>query len=64
MMLQEPVRIRDFVITKNNWIYAVVSYDNEPHICGFLRYIPDKNGDRVAGTVRGFAKSASKKHGS
>ena len=56
MILQEPVRIRDFVITKNNWIYAVVSYDNEPHIRGFLRYIPDKNGDRVSRDGMRFRK--------
>ncbi|HYC19746.1 MAG TPA: DNA polymerase subunit beta [Candidatus Bathyarchaeia archaeon] len=56
MMLQEPVRIRDFVVTKNDWIYAVVSYDNEPHIRGFLRYIPDKNGDRVSRDGTRFRK--------
>jgi len=54
--LQEPVRIRDFVIAKNRWIYAAVSYDNEPHIWGFLRYIPDKNGDRVSRDGTRFRK--------
>jgi hypothetical protein len=56
MMLHEPVRIRDFVIAKNNWIYAVVSYDNEPYIWGFLRYIPDKNGQRVSRDGTRFRK--------
>jgi predicted nucleotidyltransferase len=55
-MLHEPVRIRDFVVAKNNWIYAVVSYDNEPHIRAFLRYAPDKNGERVSRDGTRFRK--------
>jgi len=47
MKVREPVRIRDFVITENNWVCAVVSYDNEPKVRAFLRYIPDRNGARV-----------------
>jgi len=56
MMLNEPVRIRDFVITKNNWILAVVSYENTAFIQGFLRYVPDKNGDRVRRDGKRFRK--------
>ncbi len=46
-MTSEPIRIRDFVISKNGWIFAVASYDNKDVVRGFLRYIPDKNGERV-----------------
>jgi predicted nucleotidyltransferase len=56
MMLNEPVRIRDFVITKKDWIFAVVSYDNKAFIEGFLRYVPDKNGDRVRRDGKRFRK--------
>jgi len=42
-------RIRDFVITKNDWIFSVVSYDlgGEDVKC-LLRYIPDEKGERVS----------------
>jgi hypothetical protein len=56
MTVGEPVRIRDFVITKNNLIFAVVSYDNEKSIQGFLRYMPDRNGDRVRADGKRFRK--------
>ena len=56
MIRSDPVRIRDFVITKENWIFAVVSYDNKAFIQGFLRYIPDKNGDRVRQDGKRFRK--------
>ena len=56
MTADQPVRIRDFVITKKDLIFAVVSYDNEKFIQGFLRYIPDKNGDRMRADGRRFRK--------
>ncbi len=56
MMPNEIVRIRDFVITKRNWIFAVVSYDNKSFIQGFLRYVPDKNGNRVRQDGKRFRK--------
>jgi hypothetical protein len=42
-------RIRDFVITKHDWIFSVVSYDfgGEGLKC-LLRYIPDETGERVS----------------
>jgi uncharacterized protein len=56
MTVNQPVRIRDFVITKNNLIFAVVSYDNDTFIQGFLRYMPDRNGDRVREDGKKFRK--------
>jgi predicted nucleotidyltransferase len=42
-------RIRDFVITKHDWIFAVVSYDlGEEDVKCLLRYIPDERGERVS----------------
>jgi predicted nucleotidyltransferase len=55
-MVKELVRIRDFVITKKNWIFAVVSYDNATSIQSFLRYVPDKNGERVRSDGKRFHK--------
>lgn len=52
--MDQPVRLRDFVITKKNLIFAVVSYDNEKFVQGFLRYIPDQNGDRVRADGKRF----------
>ncbi|MHC1610581.1 MAG: nucleotidyltransferase domain-containing protein [Candidatus Methanospirareceae archaeon] len=42
-------RIRDFVITEQDWIFSVVSYDlgGEDLRC-LLRYIPDEKGERVS----------------
>ena len=42
-------RIRDFVITKQDWIFSVVSYDlgGEELNC-LLRYVPDEKGERVS----------------
>ncbi|HDS45149.1 MAG TPA: DNA polymerase subunit beta [Methanomicrobia archaeon] len=40
-------RIRDFVITWQDWIFSVVSYDlGGEHLQCFLRYVPDAQGDR------------------
>ncbi len=42
-------RIRDFVITKQEWIFSVISYDlgGEELQC-LLRYIPDESGERIS----------------
>ncbi len=47
-------RIRDFVITKRDWIFSVVSYDlgGEDLKC-LLRYVPDEKGERVSAEERG-----------
>ena len=41
------VRLRDFVVSKDDWIFSVSSYDNEDGIKSTLRYFPDKNGNRI-----------------
>ncbi len=46
-MMLESLRIRDFIITRAGWIFAVASYDNKDVVHGFLRYIPDPTGERV-----------------
>ena len=43
----EPLRIRDFIITRAGWVFAVASYDNKDTVHGFLRYVPDPTGERV-----------------
>lgn len=42
-------RIRDFVVTEQDWIFSVVSYDlgGEDLNC-LLRYVPDEKGERVS----------------
>jgi predicted nucleotidyltransferase len=48
-MQSTRARIRDFVVTKHDWIFSVVSYDlgGECLNC-LLRYVPDEKGERVS----------------
>lgn len=39
-------RLRDFIVTKDDWIFAVADYCNEGGIRSVLRYVPDPNGTR------------------
>jgi predicted nucleotidyltransferase len=46
------VRLRDFFITNDDWIFAVAGYDSTDGVQAVLRYIPDKSGDRELDGVR------------
>jgi predicted nucleotidyltransferase len=39
-------RLRDFIITKDDWIFAVADYCHDNGIRSILRYVPDPNGAR------------------
>ena len=39
-------RLRDFIITKDDWIFAVADYCHEGGIRSILRYVPDPHGTR------------------
>ncbi|HEX7627898.1 MAG TPA: nucleotidyltransferase domain-containing protein [Candidatus Methanoperedens sp.] len=39
-------RLRDFIITKDDWIFAVADYCHEGGIRSILRYVPDPKGTR------------------
>jgi predicted nucleotidyltransferase len=42
-------RIRDFVVTKQDWIFSVVSYDlGGDELNCLLRYVPDEKGERIS----------------
>jgi len=43
-------RIRDFVITKQGWVFSVVSYElrEAEAVNCLLRYVPDERGERVS----------------
>jgi len=45
-------RLRDFVITDDDWIFAVSGYDNAGGVPAVLRYVPDPDGDREANGIR------------
>lgn len=45
-------RIRDFLETKDKWIFAVADYHHAGGIRSMLRYVPDAAGERVAGGIR------------
>jgi len=39
-------RLRDFLLTKDDWLFAVVDYFHKDGIRATLRYVPDESGDR------------------
>lgn len=46
-------RLRDFVVTDENYIFAVVDYFHPANgIRSVLRYVPDESGDRVRNGIR------------
>ena len=47
-------RLRDFIITDEDWIFAVADYCHEEGIRSILRYVPDPRGSR--GTHKKFRK--------
>ena len=47
-------RLRDFIITDEDWIFAVADYCHEEGIRSVLRYVPDPEGTR--GTDKKFRK--------
>ncbi len=55
-MTADLIRIRDFIITQDNWIFAVVGYDNSSNVQAYLRYVPDENGDRIRSDGKRFKK--------
>ena len=46
MMLR--TRLRDFIVTRDDWIFAVADYCHEGGIRSILRYVPDPQGTRGA----------------
>jgi hypothetical protein len=53
-MQNTRARIRDFVITKRDWIFSVVRYDlGDDELQCLLRYVPDAKGGRVSAEGRG-----------
>jgi predicted nucleotidyltransferase len=45
-------RIRDFLETKDGWIFAVADYHHPHGIRSMLRYVPDPSGERQSGGRR------------
>ena len=43
----DPIRLRDFIVDQDGWIYAVSTYDNTEKVGCVLRYVPDPSGERV-----------------
>lgn len=44
------VRLRDFIITRDGWIFSSVDYHHPEGVRGVLRYVPDLEGQRTDGT--------------
>lgn len=42
-------RLRDFIVTKDDWIFAVADYCHKDGIRSILRYVPDQQGTRGSG---------------
>lgn len=45
-------RLRDFLITKEDWIFAVADYFHPQGIRSTLRYVPDEDGERERNGIR------------
>lgn len=45
-------RLRDFLVTKDNWLFAVSDYFRSNGIRATLRYVPDENGERELNGIR------------
>jgi predicted nucleotidyltransferase len=52
----DPIRLRDFIVDADGWIYAVSTYDNTERAGCVLRYVPDGLGERVNATGRRYRK--------
>jgi hypothetical protein len=50
--MEVKTRLRDFIVTKDEWIFAVADYTHQKGIRGILRYVPDPQGQRVKKGVR------------
>jgi len=48
----QKLRLRDFVQTRQGWIFAVAGYGCDDGARCMLRYVPDENGDRQLNGVR------------
>lgn len=46
------IRLRDFIITDDGWIFAASGYDHTDGIQAVLRYIPDEEGNRELDGIR------------
>lgn len=44
----KAIRLRDFIEDRDGCLYAVSSYDNEKKAGCVLRYVPDKDGERIS----------------
>ncbi|MEN6397321.1 MAG: nucleotidyltransferase domain-containing protein [Methanoregula sp.] len=51
-----PIRLRDFVVDPDGWLYAVSTYDNEKNVGCVLRYVPDETGGRVSPSGKRYRK--------
>ena len=49
---KQNIRLRDFVQTRQGWIFAVAGYGFDGGARCMLRYVPDENGDRQLNGVR------------
>ena len=52
MHLTIKTRLRDFIITTDDWVFAVADYTHQNGVRSILRYVPDKGGERLKNGVR------------
>ena len=50
-ILDHPgIRLRDFIVTRDGWIFSSADYYHPEGVRGVLRYVPDPEGERTDGT--------------
>lgn len=55
-IFMKPIRLRDFVMTKDGCLYAVSGYENDIRAECVLRYVPTPDGDRTAPSGTRYTK--------
>jgi len=51
-----PIRLRDFIVDPDGWIYAVSTYNNEKEVGCVLRYVPESGGERTGPSGKRYRK--------
>ncbi len=55
-MINQKMRLRDFIADDDGWLYAVSNYDNDERVGCVLRYTPRADGERVGADGKRYHK--------
>lgn len=55
-MINQNIRLRDFIADDDGWLYAVSNYDNDKRVGCVLRYAPRPDGERLGADGKRYHK--------